>query len=106
MWCSQLGKTIQPSDVLFNLTKFSNTLSVGIGLNHAALRDYISTNTHKTIMGEVNFSNNYNNPHLAQFLNGKIMNLKLFGLKIKKLPIQLINLTGNKKRPSGLFLLY
>ena len=29
MWCSQLGKTIQPSDVLFNLTKFSNTLSVG-----------------------------------------------------------------------------
>ena len=60
MWCSQLGQTIQPSDVLFNLTKFSNTLSVGIGLNHAALRDYISTNTHKTIMGEVKFSNNYN----------------------------------------------
>ena len=30
MWLSQLGKTIQPSDVLFNLTKFSNTLSVGI----------------------------------------------------------------------------
>ena len=30
MWCSQLGQTIQPSDVLFNLTKFSNTLSVGI----------------------------------------------------------------------------
>ena len=27
MWLSQLGKTIQPSDVLFNLTKFSNTLS-------------------------------------------------------------------------------
>ena len=60
MWCNQLGQTIQPSDVLFNLTKFSNTLSVGIGLNHAALRDYISTNTHKTIMGEVKFSNNYN----------------------------------------------
>ena len=30
MWLSQLGKTIQPSDVLFNLTKFSNTISVGI----------------------------------------------------------------------------
>ena len=32
MWLSQLGKTIQPSDVLFNLTKFSNTLSEGIDL--------------------------------------------------------------------------
>ena len=30
MWCSQLGQTIQPSDVLWNLTKFSNTLSEGI----------------------------------------------------------------------------
>ena len=30
MWLSQLGKTIQPSDVVFNLTKFSNTLSEGI----------------------------------------------------------------------------
>ena len=29
-WLSQLGQTIQPSDVLFNLTKFSNTLSVRI----------------------------------------------------------------------------
>jgi cell division protein FtsB len=27
---SQLGQTIQPSDVVFNLTKFSNTISVGI----------------------------------------------------------------------------
>ena len=32
MWFSQLGQTIQPSDVMFNLTKFSNTLSVGIVL--------------------------------------------------------------------------
>ena len=34
MWCSQLGQTIQPSDVLFNLTKFSNTLSEGIECDH------------------------------------------------------------------------
>ena len=33
MWLSQLGQTIQPSDVLFNLTKFSNTLSEGIEFN-------------------------------------------------------------------------
>ena len=30
MWLSQLGKTIQPSDVLLNLTKFSITISEGI----------------------------------------------------------------------------
>ncbi len=39
LWLSQLGQTIQPSDVLFNLTKFSNTLSEGIDPKSVLLKE-------------------------------------------------------------------
>lgn len=60
-----IGKQGKEADTFFAVSTFASLeilqASVKkVGLNRAALRDYISTNTHKTIMGEVKFSNNYN----------------------------------------------
>ena len=55
MWCSQLGQTIQPSDVLFNLTKQSkreinhkmewNTIALALGKNRSSwYKNFITMN--------------------------------------------------------------
>ena len=49
---SQLGQTIQPSDVLFNLTKFSNTLLEGI-------EDILNNLFPNAIIDVIYFENSY-----------------------------------------------
>ena len=70
MWLSQLGQTIQPSDVLFNLTKFSITISEGIVNPNSSL---IECNTYglessKNIKNVLKLINEKNNQHSDKLL--------------------------------------